>query len=67
MVPFIEDKQWDRNQVQVYKDELLNKLPFYKGLVYSENYKTIQTAVYLKKEIVNSKERKTLFSRNYNL
>ncbi|MFO7719092.1 MAG: efflux RND transporter permease subunit, partial [Gillisia sp.] len=58
MVPFIEGKEWNSAQVREYKDELFNKLPFYKGLVYSENSKTIQTAVYLKEEIVNSIERK---------
>ncbi len=58
MVAFIQDKEWTIAQVREYKDDLLNKLPFYKGLVYSENSKTIQTAVYLKEEIVNSIERK---------
>ena len=58
MVPFIQDKKWDSAQVREYKDELFNKLPFYKGLVYSENSKTVQTAVYLKEEIVNSIARK---------
>lgn len=58
MVPFIEDKEWNSTQVSEYKNDLFNKLPFYKGLVYSENSKTVQTAVYLKEEIVNSIERK---------
>lgn len=58
MVPFIQDKEWNSAQVREYKDDLFNKLPFYKGLVYSENSKTVQTAVYLKEEIVNSIERK---------
>lgn len=58
MVPFIQDKKWNNLQVREYKDDLFNKLPFYKGLVYSENSKTVQTAVYLKEEIVNSIERK---------
>lgn len=44
--------------VKQYEDKLFNKLPFYEGLVYSKHTNTIQTAVYLKKEIVNSKERK---------
>ncbi|MFO8146934.1 MAG: efflux RND transporter permease subunit [Bacteroidota bacterium] len=58
MVPFIQDKEWNSAQVSEYKNDLFNKLPFYKGLVYSENSKTVQTAVYLKEEIVNSIERK---------
>lgn len=58
MVPFIEQKDWDSTDVAVYKDELLNKLPFYKNLVYSGNKKTVQTALYLNEDIVNSKQRK---------
>lgn len=33
-------------------------MPFYKNLVYSENSQTIQTALYLQEDIVNSAERK---------
>jgi len=58
MVPFIEQKDWDSTDVAGYKDELLNKLPFYKNLVYSGNKKTVQTALYLNEDIVNSKQRK---------
>jgi len=59
MVPFIQGKNWDSTEVAGYKDELFNKLPFYKNLVYSGNKKTVQTALYLNEDIVNSKERKT--------
>ena len=59
MVPFIEGKAWDSTEVASYKDELFNKLPFYRNLVYSGNGKTVQTALYLNEDIVNSKERKT--------
>ncbi len=32
MVPFIEGKAWDSTEVAGYKDELFNKLPFYRNL-----------------------------------
>jgi len=58
MVPLIKKENWTSEQVDGYKDELFNKLPFYKNLVYSSKTNTVQTALYIKEEIVNSKERK---------
>jgi predicted RND superfamily exporter protein len=58
MVPLVKKEKWDSTKVAGYKDEIFNKLPFYDNLVYSNNSKTVQTALYIKKEIVNSKERK---------
>ena len=58
MVPLVKKEKWDSTKVAGYKDEIFNKLPFYDNLVYSNNSKTLQTALYIKKEIVNSKERK---------
>ncbi len=58
MVPLLQEEKWDSTQVAGYKDEIFNKLPFYDNLVYSNNTNTIQTALYIKEEIVNSQERK---------
>ena len=58
MVPVVKNEQWDSTKVANFEDKLFNKLPFYKNVVYSENSNTVQTAMYLKGEIVNSKERK---------
>lgn len=58
MVPLLKKGKWDSTQVAGYKDEIFNKLPFYDNLVYSNNTNTVQTALYIKEEIVNSKERK---------
>ncbi|PVW14291.1 efflux RND transporter permease subunit [Marixanthomonas spongiae] len=58
MVPFIEDSITSSEKLQKYKHELFNNLPFYKGLVYSPNKQSVRTAVYLKKDIVNTAERK---------
>ncbi|MBG6133014.1 putative RND superfamily exporter protein [Aquimarina sp. EL_43] len=58
LVPFIKDSSYTEKQVSKYENELFNKLPFYEGLVYSTKSKTIQSALYLKKDIVNTKKRK---------
>lgn len=58
MVPLIEAENPDSLEVQAYKEELFNKLPFYEGLIFSRKSNTVQTAVYLHKEIVNTEARK---------
>ena len=58
MVPFIAEEEVNQMQVEAYSQELFENLPFYSGLVYSRNSNTIQTAIYLKKEIVNTSARK---------
>ena len=59
MVPFIQEQDPDSLQVSAYRDELFDKLPFYEGLVYSRHSNTVQTAVYLDKNIVNTGKRKS--------
>ena len=54
LVPFIEDSILSKERLERYRYELFNKLPFYKGLVYSPNKMGVRTAVYLKKDIVNT-------------
>ncbi len=58
LVPFIQDSSYTKKQVSKYKYELFNKLPFYEGLVYSKKSQTIQSALYIKKDIVNTPLRK---------
>lgn len=58
VIPFIKDTIFNLENVKKYKEELFTKLPFYEGLVYSPDKKSIRTAIYLKKEIVNKAERK---------
>jgi predicted RND superfamily exporter protein len=59
MVPFITEENPTEEELQQYQNELYNELPFYENLVYSSHSNTVQSAIYLNKEIVNSKERKT--------
>lgn len=56
--PLIKDSIFTSENLKVYQEELFEKLPFYDGLIYSPDKKSIRSAVYLKKEIVNTRERK---------
>lgn len=50
--------------LQEYQQLLFEELPFYQGIAFSKKSYTIQTAVYIKKEIVNKKERKNFVLNN---
>lgn len=58
LVPFIQDSVLTAEKLKQYQFELFNKLPFYNGLIYSPNKQSVRTAIYLKKDIVNSPSRK---------
>ncbi len=58
LVPFIKDSVFTDASLAQYKDDLFNKLPFYDGLIYSPSKKSIRSAIYLKKDIVNTADRK---------
>ena len=58
LVPFIQDTVLDSKILERYKYELFHKLPFYEGLVYSPNKESVRTAIYLKKDIVNTSARR---------
>jgi len=56
--PFILDSIKSKNQVVTLKDELFNKYPFYDNFLYNTETKTVRTAIYLNKDIVNTPARK---------
>ncbi|MCG2417699.1 MMPL family transporter [Aequorivita sp. F47161] len=58
LVPFIKDSIFTDANLAEYKDELFNKMPFYDGLIYSPDKQSIRSAIYLKKDIVNTPARK---------
>ncbi len=58
MVPLVRDSILSEKQLKKLQYELFEKLPFYNGLVYSPDKKSVRTAVYLKKDIVNTPARK---------
>ncbi len=58
LVPFISDSVLDKARLDRYRFELFHKLPFYEGLVYSPSKESVRTALYLKKDIVNTPARR---------
>ena len=46
-----------KKTLENFQKNLFNDYPFYENILFSENRKTIQTAIYLKKEIINNAER----------
>jgi predicted RND superfamily exporter protein len=53
-----KSKVQNEEYLQQIKAELFTKLPFYEGLLYNKKTGAIRSAVYLDKEIVNTKKRK---------
>lgn len=58
MVPALESKDPDSTQLKEFENKLFTELPFYENLVYSSHSNTIQSAIYLNKDLVNTKARK---------
>lgn len=56
--PLLAGPLKSQEEYKTFKNKLFNELPFYKNLIYSEKDSVLRTAVYLKKEIINSKVRK---------
>ncbi|WP_296635098.1 efflux RND transporter permease subunit [Polaribacter sp.] len=60
---FILEKLYDKNpstkkEVNEIKDQLFEKLPFYDNLLFNKETGSLQTAIYIKKEIINTPKRK---------
>ncbi len=64
LVPFIKDSVFTTENLKEYKNDLFNNLPFYDGLIYSPDKKSIRSAIYLKKDIVNTAERRDFVVEN---
>lgn len=58
MKPFIRDSISSLEQLNSLTNELFNKYPFYDNFLFNAETKTIRTAIYLKKKIVNTSARK---------
>lgn len=53
-----------QQQADSIKTILSERLPFYEGLIYNKETETLQTAVYINKEIINTKARKEFIINN---
>lgn len=56
--PFILDSIKSTSEIKTLKDELFNKYPFYDNFLYNIETKTVRTAIYLNKDIINTPARK---------
>ena len=56
--PLFKKEPTTKKEVLEIKKQLFEKLPFYDNLLYNKNTGTIQTAVYMKKSIVNTPARR---------
>jgi len=56
--PFIKDSIASREQILSLEYDLFKKYPFYDNFLFNKETKTIRTAIYLNKEIVNTSARK---------
>ncbi len=55
--PFIKDSITSLKQVESLQQELFNQYPFYDNFLFNKENKTVRTALYLKKEIINTPAR----------
>ena len=59
LVPLIDQKKTvDPKYLSEIKQQLFNDLPFYEGLLFNKESGSIRSAIYIKKEVVNSPIRK---------
>jgi len=76
IVPFIKDSVTSIPQIEKFQDELFKQYPFYDNFLFNKKTKTVRTALYLDKAIVNTPVRKdfevlipriALFEKSQNL
>lgn len=56
--PFIKDSVSSITEVDKLQDQLFNQYPFYDNFLFNKETKTVRSALYLKKSIVNTAARK---------
>ena len=56
--PFIKDSLTSLAEIDTLQQELFQKYPFYDNFLFNKETRTIRTAIYLNKEIVNTSARK---------
>ncbi|MGK0421881.1 MAG: putative RND superfamily exporter protein, partial [Polaribacter sp.] len=56
--PLYDKDPTTKEEVNAIKKQLFEKLPFYDNLLYNKETGTLQTAIYIKKEIINTPKRR---------
>ena len=62
--PFIKDSVSSIAEIEKLQDQLFNQYPFYDNFLFNKETKTVRTAIYLKKDIVNTPARKDFIVDN---
>jgi predicted RND superfamily exporter protein len=66
LVPFVDqNKIADAEYLATIKKDLLQKLPFYEGLLFNKKNGTIRSLIYLDKKVVNTPQRKKYILDNF--
>jgi len=63
--PVFENETFDKKSIDQLKEKLFLKLPFYENILYSKDKKTIRTAIYLDKGIINTEQRKNFIFKTF--
>ena len=61
----LPNKKIDSVRLEKFKQNLILELPFYKNILYSSNGKSIRTAIYMDKDIVNTSQRKDFIYQTF--
>ena len=61
----LPNKKIDSVKLKKFKQNLILELPFYKNILYSINGKSIRTAIYMDKDIVNTSQRKNFIYQTF--
>ena len=61
----LPNKKIDAVALEKFKQNLLIELPFYKNILYSNDGKSIRSAIYMNKDIVNTSRRKDFIFQNF--
>lgn len=65
MQPVLEKDSLSEDVVNSYQENLFTNYPFYDGLIFNSESKTVQTVAYMQDSIVNAKQRKVFILEKF--
>lgn len=65
LIPFITDSVSSIEEINKLQDELFKQYPFYDNFLFNTETKTIRTAIYIKKDIINTSARKNFIMGDF--
>jgi predicted RND superfamily exporter protein len=63
--PFIKDSISSIDEIKTLQDQLFNQYPFYDNFLFNKESKTVRTAIYIDKSIVNTSARKDFIFNDF--